>query len=94
MNTAIEVTELKTVNGGNVKAYVSVRVGDWEIHNFRIIQKPGQVAWIQAPETTWKGQNGKIYYRQLLTLPAEMMQRITVRILSRWEEENLNGSTT
>ncbi len=86
-NSPIEVVEIKKVDGGRLRAYVTVKVDDWLIHDWRIVQKPGEAAWVSCPETTWRGSNGKIYYRQLLTIPAEMMQRITLKILARWEEE-------
>jgi hypothetical protein len=49
-NPAVPVEVLKVTpipNGGNLKAYISVRVGPWtNPHGIRVVQQPGQRAWV------------------------------------------------
>lgn len=96
--TPIEVVEMKILSGNGdrrLKAFVSVKVGDWALHDWRIIQQPGQRAWVSVPQASWRDESGQVRYRALLSLPGELKQRIDVAILSAWEEEkNKIGSQT
>jgi len=93
MNSEIKVVEFNLLNNGDkpLKAFASVQVGDWVINDWRVIQKPGQRAWVSVPQTSWKDKEGKIQYRALLSIPGELKQRIEVAILSAWEKEKANA---
>lgn len=85
----IQVIEFRFLNNGRpLKAFCDVKVGDWVIHEFRIIKHDGQRAWVCVPQTSWKDKDGKVKYRSLLSIPGELKQRIEVAILSAWEKEN------
>jgi len=87
-----EVIELRTISStGPLKAFATVRVGDWIIYEWRIIQKDGQRAWISVPQVSWKDKDGQVRYRALLSIPGELKQQIEVAILSAWEREKKNG---
>ena len=84
----IRVVDLRFVDSnGPLKAFVGVRVGDWVISDWRIIQKPGQRAWVSYPQITWKDADGKVKYKSLISIPGELKQKIDIAILSAWEEE-------
>ena len=87
-NSSIEITEFKKVNGGNLKAYASVRIGTWVIHDWRITQKGNQRALVSPPLTSWRGPDGKVNYRSLLSIPGEQLQQIELTILLAWQKEN------
>jgi len=88
----LEIIELRPIfSNGPLRAFVTVRVGDWTIHEWRIIQKDGQRAWISVPQVSWKDKTGAVKYRALLSIPGELKQRIEVAILSAWEKEQQNG---
>lgn len=89
----IKVSEIKFLNnGGNLRAFVSVQLDEWTIHDFRIVKKDGERAWVSSPQLSWKDhQDGQIKYKALLTIPGEARQRIETAILSAWEKEK-NGS--
>ncbi len=88
----IRVVEFKMLNNGRpIKAYASVSIGDWVVYDWRVIQHPGQRAWVSVPQTSWRDPDGKIKYRALLSIPGELKQRIEVAILSAWEEEKTRG---
>jgi len=87
-NGLVKVLEIRILKDGRpLKAYVSVQVGDWIIHDWRIVQQQGQRAWVTVPQTSWKDADGKVKYRALLSIPGELKQRIEVAILSAWEKE-------
>ena len=85
----IEIIEIKPLlNGGPVRAYVTVKVGDWTIFDWRVIQRDGERILVSVPQTSWRNREGQVRYRALLTIPGELKQRIEVAILSAWEKEN------
>jgi DNA-binding cell septation regulator SpoVG len=92
----IEVKEIRAVNNkGPLKAYVSVKVGDWTIHDWRIIKQDSQRCWISPPQTSWRDSQGQVHYKSLFSIPGELKQRIEVAILSAWEkEQKRNGSNS
>jgi DNA-binding cell septation regulator SpoVG len=87
----IRVVDLRTVNGGTpLRAYVGIKVDDMVISDWRIIQQPGQRAWVSYPQITWKDAGGKVRYKSLISIPGELKQKIDIAILSAWEEEKEN----
>lgn len=85
----IEVIEIHLQRGDRpLRAFASIRVGDWTIHDWRIVrQNENERAWVSVPQTSWRDREGKVRYRALLSIPGELMQRICVAILSAWEKE-------
>ena len=89
----IEVINFRLLPGnGPIKALVDIRVGDWEVYEWRIHQVDGQRAQVFYPHVSWKNKEGHVRYRALLSIPGELRQRIEVAILSAWEKEKRNGS--
>ena len=90
----IEVTALKLLSGDSpLKAIADIRLGDWEIYNWRIVQQNSNRAQVFTPQTAWVGPGGHLRYRALLSIPGALRQRIEVAILSAWEEEKNHGKT-
>ncbi len=88
----IEVQELRVLpSGRDLKAFASVRIGDWVIHEWRITQHEGERVQVFYPLVSWKSPDGKVRYRALVSIPAELKQRIDVAILSRWDQVRKNG---
>lgn len=89
----IKVLQIKSINGnGNLKAFATVQVDDWIIHDWRIVQQPGQRAWVSVPQMAWTGEDGNKKYKALISIPGDLKQQIEVAILSAWEEEKKNVS--
>ncbi len=64
---SIKVVEFNLLNNDRpLKAFASVQVGDWIVNDWRIVQQPGQRAWVSVPQTSWKDKEGKVQYRALL----------------------------
>ena len=81
----IEVIDIKPIIGrGNLKAFVSVRIGAIEIHGLRIVQQPGQRAWVSMPQVESCDRDGKKCYAPLVTIHDEALKSsITEAVLSR-----------
>jgi DNA-binding cell septation regulator SpoVG len=82
----IKIVEMKAIDGEKpLKAYASIQLGNWIIHDWRVIQQPGQKAWVSVPQSSWTGRDGRIKYRNLITIPGEWRKRIEEEILKAWE---------
>ncbi len=89
----VQVLKIRPIEGTNrpLKAFADVKVGDWEIYEWRIVKQDGKRVWVSVPQVSWKDREGQVKYRALLTIPGELRQRIEVAILSAWEKEIENG---
>ena len=94
----IRVIEIRPLKGGRpLRAFADVQVGDWVIHDFRIIKQDGQKAFVSPPQVSWKDpETGEIKFKGILTIPPEQKQRIDIEILSAFqrEVEKTNGKPT
>jgi hypothetical protein len=86
--SGVEVLRFKHRGGSFLKAYVTVRVGDWVIHEWRVVKRDGCRAQVDFPQATWRGPDGRVRYQNLL----ELKQRIEAAILAAWEKERENGA--
>lgn len=60
MRAPIEVLDVRPVQGaGYVRAYLSIRIGAVTIHRCKIVQQPGQRAWLAMPDRQWQDAGGK-----------------------------------
>lgn len=81
----ITVQEIKKVNNiGNINAFVSIKIDDLIIHDFKIVQQSGQKAWVSVPQTSYKNQQDKTCYKNLIELSKELKEEISKEILKNW----------
>ena len=83
----ITVENIKKLNDtGNLKAFVSVTIGNkLTIHSCRIVQQPGQVAWVSLPQREWVDQHGQRRFAPLIELPEKVKDAIQEAVLNTWE---------
>lgn len=83
---AVEVVNIRpVVNAGNLRALATVRIGPITLPGFRVIQQPGQRAWVSAPQE--KGADGKWYPRLEIT-DRSLEGQVKAAVLQAWEETN------
>lgn len=85
----VKVIEIRPLNDGRpLKGFADIQIGDWIIHDFRIIKRDGQRAVVSPPQVSWKDPTtGQIKYKGVLTIPPEQKQRIDIEILSAFQRE-------
>lgn len=85
----IKVLDIRLMTlGRSLKAFADVQVGDWIIHDFRVIKQNGQRASVLPPQVSWKDpQTGQIKYKGILTIPSEQKQKIDIVILNAYQKE-------
>jgi DNA-binding cell septation regulator SpoVG len=78
----IQVVELVALTKGNLKAMASVRIGpSLLVHKCRVIQQPGQRAWVSMPQERWEGHDGQSHYTALVELSGDLRTRVEQAIL-------------
>lgn len=60
--TRIEFFNFRAVSVGNVRGYLSLRLGGITIHDCKVVQQPGQAAWLAMPDRKWADRDGKARY--------------------------------
>ncbi len=84
----IKVIELRFVQGDKpLRAFVDIQIGDWVIREWRVIKDNGKRPWVAPPQLSWRGPDGRIQYKTLITLPDELKGEIDQLILNRFTEE-------
>jgi len=92
-NAKITVTSLRpTTREGPLLAYANLRIGDWEIYDWRIVKPNNQPTSVQVPQLIWTNESGQRRYKAMIFLPAETKRRCETAILSAWEKEKFNGT--
>jgi len=83
------VIEIRFLDGDRpLKAFVDIQVGDWIIHDLRIVKQNCQRASVLPPQVSWKDPaTGAIRFRGVFTIPSEQKQLIDVAILSAYQKE-------
>lgn len=83
-NPLVEVLDIHPIPGaGNLHAFATVRVGPWILHSIRIVQQPGQRAWISLPQQ--QGRDGR-WWPVLQCDDGELDRRVKAAVLEAWQE--------
>jgi DNA-binding cell septation regulator SpoVG len=88
--SSIQVVELTAIAKGNLKAMASVRIGpSLTLHKCRVIQQPGQRAWVSMPQEAWTGNDGKPHYTALVELLGDLRSRVEQAILAEAQRQGM-----
>ncbi len=91
--STIKVNDIRLIHGKpSLKAFATVQLDDWLIHDFRVIKQNGQKASVSPPQVSWKDpETGQIRFKGILTLPPELKQMIDIEILHVYQAEMENS---
>ena len=81
------VEEIKDINKGNLKAFVTVTIERVTIKGFRIVQQPGKKAWVSVPQQEWTDNKGERRYSNIIELPDDLLKHTRQIILDEWGQE-------
>lgn len=88
MNATIEVLDVRRVeNVGNVRAYLSLRIGGVTIHGCKVVQQPGQRPWLAMPDRQWTAPDGKVRYTTVIELTNSLKRLVSDTLLAGWGAE-------
>ena len=84
----VTILAMKSADMGACKALASIQIGPLVIHDFRVVQQPGQRAYVQCPQTSWIDRaTGKPRYKPMLEYPAEWKADIDTAIMAEYNSE-------
>lgn len=82
---SIQILEIKKVdNGGALQAFAKIKLGEIICCDFRIVQQPGQRAWVSVPQVSWTDNEGKTHYKNLVELSKNLKDDVFKMILGAW----------
>lgn len=90
----IEVIGIKPIMGrGNLKAFADIRIGALEIHGLRIVQQPGQRAWVSMPQAEYERDGVKCYAPMVKIHDKTLKDAVANVVLMSWQKEirSING---
>lgn len=81
----VEIFDMERFDKGNLKALAHVRLGrSIRVYGFRVIQQPGQKAWVSPPQRSWEGKDGKIKYAPIVELTGELKDEVEQAVLEAY----------
>lgn len=87
-NASIEVLKIRHLNnGGSLRAFVSIKIGHLILHSLRVIEQPGQKAWLALPKQEMKDASGETKYWPICEASKELKANIDQVVLPRWRAE-------
>jgi DNA-binding cell septation regulator SpoVG len=85
----IVILAVRKLTGGNLKAFVDVQLGpSVTIFGFRVIQQPGQKAYVSPPQREYTDQSGQKHYAPIVELTGNLKDRVEHAIRGAWEAAN------
>ena len=74
-------------NGKPLKAFADIQLSNgWIIKDFRVIQQPGHKAYMVAPQTAWKGPQGKLNFKPIVSMPDDVKWQVEASILTAFQK--------
>lgn len=78
----ITVVSIRPMERGNLKALADIQLGETMIiHGCRIVQQPGQRAYVALPQN----ESGGKYYPVVTAVDKRFKEAIEVKVLAAWE---------
>lgn len=77
MTAPIELLNIRhSTKEGNVRAFLSIRIGGVTINNCKVIQQPGQKAWASMPDREYLDSSGSKRWAPIVELSPDLRRRV------------------
>ena len=85
----IKIAKIRLQNNDKpLKAFADIQLENgWIIKDFRVIQQPGQKAYVVAPQASWRNREGSINFKTLITIPNGDKWQLESAILAAYQRE-------
>jgi DNA-binding cell septation regulator SpoVG len=87
--TPIEILEIRQIGGhGNLKAFVTVKLGCVKIFGCRIIQQPDQKPWVALPQVPARKRadgSGSGWFAVIEITNRDVLDQLRAAVLAAWE---------
>lgn len=75
-------------NDKPLKAFIDIQLSNgWIIKDFRVVQQPGQKAYVVAPQASWRNREGSINFKTLVTIPDNSKWQLESAVLAAYQKE-------
>jgi DNA-binding cell septation regulator SpoVG len=74
-------------NGSRIKGFIDIRLGDLIIREFRVLAEWNGSFKVVPPRISWKGTDGNMRFKTVISFPRDVKDRINALILSRFTAE-------
>ena len=74
-----------STNAGNVRAFVSIRLGGVTIHGAKIVRQAGQAAWLAMPDRPYDDAAGKKRCSAVVELSPDLKRKVSDFVTAEWE---------
>jgi DNA-binding cell septation regulator SpoVG len=93
-SSKIRVIAIRRVGKGPVRIIADIGLGpSLIIKELKIIQQPGQRAWVSPPQYEWQGTDGGRHFAPLVELSGTLKARVEQAILQMYGRSSEEGST-
>lgn len=84
---AIELADIRLLNKeGNVRAFLTIRLGGVTIKDCKVVQQPGQRAWAAMPDRQYLDASGSKRWTPVVELTPELRRRVCDFVAEYWEQ--------
>lgn len=85
----IKVVKINFQNNDRpLKAFADIQLENgWIIKDFRVIQQPGEKAYVVAPQASWRNREGGINFKILVTIPDNSKWQLESAVLAAYQRE-------
>jgi DNA-binding cell septation regulator SpoVG len=78
--------------GSSLRAFATVAVGAFIIHDIRLIKENDKKPWIALPQSEWTGRDGKRHFSPILELPDRIRFAIQDVVIAAWTAKTTDAS--
>jgi DNA-binding cell septation regulator SpoVG len=83
----VEIIDIKPLDAGNIRALVSIRLfGVVVIYGAKIIQQPGQKAWLALPSREFIS-DGQKRYSPVVEITGPLKDAVWRAVLASWQQQ-------
>lgn len=95
----VEVIDIHELNvgdaksAGSLKAYVTIRIGPLTIYRIKLIEQPGQKAYVSPPQLEYYAQ-GRVTYVPVVRWPQDWHERIFTAVMTAYHALHVEKTNT
>lgn len=85
----IKIIKIRLQNNSKpLKAFADIQLENgWIVKDFRVIQQPGQKAYVVSPQASWRNREGVINFKTLITIPNDGKWQLEAAVLAAYQRE-------
>ncbi len=91
IGTPVRVLRIQLLDGsGNLKAFADIQIGSIKVYGCRVVQQPGQRAWVAAPQREYT-VDGQRRWAPIVEWNREIGALISSAVVEAYERERDAG---